>query len=63
MNEPTPEPDENPYLATEVAEIATSAADRSIEGIWQVHKLPWKNILTNCLLFRYNPSHDNDTRQ
>ena len=34
-----------------------------IEGIWQTYILPWKNILTNSLLFRYNASHDNDPRQ
>ena len=32
MNEPTSQPDENPYLATEVAEIATSVSDRSRPG-------------------------------
>lgn len=32
MNEPTSQPDENPYLATEVAEIATSVSDRSKPG-------------------------------
>ena len=33
MNEPAPQqPDENPYLATQVADIATSVSDRSKPG-------------------------------
>ena len=32
MNEPTPRPDENPYLATQVADIAMTVSDRSRPG-------------------------------
>ncbi len=32
MSEPTPQPEENPYLATEVADISTSVSDRSQPG-------------------------------
>ncbi len=32
MNEPTPQPEENPYLASQVADIATSVSDRSQPG-------------------------------
>lgn len=32
MNEPTPQPEDNPYLATQVADIATSVSDRSQPG-------------------------------
>ena len=32
MNEPTPQPEENPYLATQVADVAGSVSDRSQPG-------------------------------
>lgn len=32
MNEPTPQPEENPYRASQVADIATSVSDRSQPG-------------------------------
>lgn len=32
MSEPTPQPEENPYLATQVADISTSVSDRSQPG-------------------------------
>lgn len=32
MNEPKPQPDENPYLAPQVADIATSVTDRQKPG-------------------------------
>ncbi len=32
MNEPTPQPEENPYLASQVADIATSVSERSQPG-------------------------------
>jgi hypothetical protein len=32
MNEPTPQPEENPYLATQVADVASSAPERSQPG-------------------------------